>query len=338
MLAKPNELQWHGDPGHYEVYYLTLTDPRTGVGLWIRYTMVAPVAGTGADAACALWLLATDPRAGRSPTFARKATLPIDQLAGRSDPFELRIDGAVLTDYGMSGGFDDVAWDLWWTPGGGSYEHVHPLLRRAGVAQSILVLPHGDLSIDGTVTLPGAMLEISAARGGQAHIWGSKHARSWAWVHCNDFHTLEGDPVRDTFVDALSVFVARFGREVGPNTPVVGRIAGEDFNSTSPVRVLANGSTFALTGWRFEAIDGRRKLIGEVDADREQLVGVTYHDPDGELAYCYNSETASMRLHVYEKARRVGGWAHSETLVADGRAHFEYAQREPVADLELLTR
>ncbi len=337
MLAKPNDLRWHGEPGHYEAYYLTLTDPRSGVGLWIRYTMVAPLAGTGAVQTCALWLLAIDPRPGRKPTFGRKATLPINELSGRSDPFELRIDGAVLTDHGMRGGFEDVAWDLRWTPGTGAYEHVHPLLRRAGVAQTVLVLPHGDLSIDGAVTLPNEALEISAARGGQAHIWGSKHARRWAWAHCNDFHALEGDPAPDTFVDAVSVFVARLGREVGPNTPVVGRIAGQDFSSTSPVRVLANPSTFALTGWRFEAIDGGLKLIGEVDADREQLVGVTYHDPDGELAYCYNSETATMRLQVYERARRVGGWAHRETLVANGRAHFEYAQREPIADLELLT-
>jgi hypothetical protein len=116
-----------------------------------------------------------------------------------------------------------------------------------------------------------------------------------------------------------------------------GRFDGEDFNSTGPLRVLGNDSTFALTGWRFEAVDGGRKLIGEVDADREQLVGVTYHDPDGELAYCYNGETSTMRLHVYERSRRVGGWAHRQTLVADRRAHFEYGQRAKIADLDLLT-
>jgi hypothetical protein len=149
--------------------------------------------------------------------------------------------------------------------------------------------------------------------------------------------TLDGEPRPGALVDGVSVFVSRLGREVGPNTPVVGRIAGEDFGSTSPLRVIRNHSTFALTGWRFEAVDGRRKLIGEVDADRDQLAGVTYHDPDGELAYCYNSETASIRLHIYERARRVGGWAHRETLVGPGRAHFEYAQRTPIADLALLT-
>jgi hypothetical protein len=156
-------------------------------------------------------------------------------------------------------------------------------------------------------------------------------------VHCNDFCTLDGEPVPGAFVDGVSVLVPRLGREVGPSTPVVGRMNGKDFGSTSPLRVFSNASRFALTGWRFEAVDGARKLIGEVDADREQLAGVTYHDPDGELAYCYNSETASMRLHVYERARQVGGWAHRQTLVSHGRTHFEYAQRTPVPELELLT-
>ncbi len=334
---KPNELQWRGNPGHYEVYYLTLTDPRSGIGVWIRYTMLAPLPGVPEEATCALWLVATDPRPGHAHRVARKTTLPIGELHARSEPFELRIDGASLSDAGTAGGFEDVAWELRWTPARDAYEHVHPLLRRAGIAQTVLVLPHGDLRIDGTIELPDQTLEISQARGGQAHLWGCKHARRWAWVHCNDFKGLDGEPAPGTLVDAVSVFVSRFGREVGPSTPVVGRIDGERFSSTSPLRVLSNDSTFALTGWRFEAVDGARKLIGEVDADRDQLAGVTYHDPDGELAYCYNGETASMRLQVYEKARRVGGWAHRQTLVAAGRAHFEYAQRTPIAGLELLT-
>jgi hypothetical protein len=72
-----------------------------------------------------------------------------------------------------------------------------------------------------------------------------------------------------------------------------------------------------------------------LDADRGLLAGVTYRDPDGEPAYCYNTETASIRLHIYERSPRVGGWAHSGALQADGRAHSECAQRTPVQDLEL---
>jgi hypothetical protein len=335
MLERPNRLQWNRQPGHYEVYYLTLTDPVSGVGAWIRYTMVAP--STGEPATAALWFLAMDPRPDRPSVLGRKRTYPIAALRHGADPFELRIDSAVLTDRGMSGGFDDVSWELRWAPCRYALEHVHPLLRRAGVANTVLVLPQPDLDIEGTLNLGGETLSISGARGGQAHLWGSKHAGSWAWVHCNDFRTLEGEAVVGAVVDAVSVIVPRLGRDVGPNTPVVGCIDGVQFASTAPLRVITNPSTFALTGWRFEAVSGKRKLIGEVDADREQLAGVTYHDPDGDLAYCYNSETATMRLHVYERARQVGGWVHRQTLVAPQCAHFEYAQRTPVAGLELLT-
>jgi hypothetical protein len=322
-------LQWDGEPGHYEVYYLTFTDPGSGVGVWIRYTMLSPLSG---PATAALWFLAMDPNVG---VVGRKQTRAIEQLTHEADPFELRIGDATLTDRGMRGAFEDVAWDLRWQPGR-AYEHVPPALRP--VASTVLVLPHADVAVSGTVGLPGRALALDNVRGGQAHLWGRKHAQRWAWVHCNDFETQAGEAATDTFIDGVSVLVSRFGRTIGPATPFVGRIDGEDFRSTTPLRLAANHSSFALTGWRFEAVAGARKVTGEVDADRGQLAGVTYHDPDGELTYCYNSETASIRLHVYERARQVGGWAHKTTLIAPGRAHFEYAQREPVPGIELLTR
>lgn len=333
MLAQPNALQWDGRPGHYEVYYVTFTDPSTGVGVWIRYTLLAPDAD---PATCALWFLAMDPR--RSERFGRKRTLPIEQLRTRVEPFELHVGEASLSDAGMKGKLDAVEWDLRFRGSERRYEHVHPLLRRANLAQTVLVLPHADLSIDGHVSFAGERIEVVAAKGGQAHLWGSKHAATWAWSHCNDFRTPEGEPVPGAFVDAVSVVVRRFGREFGPNTPVVGRFEDVDFTSTSPRRVLANPSRFTLSGWRFEAVDGSRKVVGEVDADPQLLAGVTYEDPDGERAYCYNQETASMRVQLYERSRQVGGWRRRQTLVATGRAHFEYAQRTPVPTIELLTR
>jgi hypothetical protein len=330
-MANANALQWDGSPGHYEVYYLSATDPLSGVGLWIRYTMVAPLEG---DATCSLWLMAMDPTGAAN--LGRKASFPIERLDASADPFRLRIADAEITDHGMQGAFEDVSWDLRWEPRLPAYEHVHPLLRKAKVAKTVLVLPHADLAVSGTVTLPGRSLSLADARGGQAHLWGSKHAARWSWAHCNDFVSAEGEPRPDTFFDGVSVFVPRMGREMGPNTPIVARIQGEDFTVTSPLKVVRVPSQFALTSWSFEAVDGKRKLMGEVDAPRESLVGVTYHDPDGALAYCYNSEAASMRLGVWDKTSRGRSpWMLRDTLVADGRAHFEYAQREPVDGLTL---
>lgn len=322
-----NVLQWDGGPGHYEVYYLTATDPATGTGLWIRLTMRAPDDGHGA-AECHLWFLAMTPDGRR---VAHKETHPIDRLVSEPDPFCVRVGDAVLTDTGTHGTMDGASWDLSWEPRLAAYHPVHPLLRRARIAKTVFVLPHADLRVSGTVTFDGTTLRLDGARGGQAHLYGSRHAERWTWTHCNDFAGADG-----AFFEGVSVFVPRFGRQIGPSTPIVARVLDDDFLATSPLQIARTRSTFDLTSWRCEATAGARRLIAHVTAPRETLVGVTYHDPDGREACCYNSEVASMRLEIHDRqGRGRGGWALRETLVSDGRTHFEYAQREPVAGMEL---
>jgi hypothetical protein len=335
MRQAPNTLRWDGTPGHYEVYYLSATDPVSGVGLWIRYTMLAPL-DANQEPSCALWLMAMDPAGGEGGVFARKQTLPIAAMEAGSEPFSLRISDCTLDDHGMSGSFQDVSFDLHWQGRLGPYEHVHPILSRARIAKTVLCLPHADLQVSGTVAFAERRLELDQARGGQAHLWGSKHAARWAWLHCNDLRDGDGDPVADSFIDGVSVYVPRFGRELGPSTPVVARIDGEDFSSTSPLRVLANDSRFGLSDWNLQATDGRRRLRVVVDAPRDRLVGVTYRDPDGEPAYCYNTEVASLRVGLWERrGRGRSAWSLRRELTAPGVAHFEYGQREPLADVGL---
>jgi hypothetical protein len=340
MPDRWNALQWHGGPGHYEVYYLTLTDPVTGIGFWIRYTMVAPLAETGEEATCSLWFMAMDP-GNPAANVGEKVSFPVALLEAKAAPFELRVGEASLTDRGMKGSLERdghrYTWDLTWEPRLDAYGHVHPALRAAKLAKTILFLPHPDVEVAGRIEIDGRALEITGARGGQAHLWGAKHASRWAWVHCSDFNG-SNESAGEAFVDGVSVFVPRFGRELGPNTPVVARVDGRDLMSISPLAVARNESDFNLEGWRFEARTRRRKLVGDVSARREDLVGVTYHDPDGELAYCYNTEIADLRLELHERATPWGDWRKVRELRSDGRAHFEYAQREPIQGVELKIR
>jgi hypothetical protein len=342
MTQRWNELQWDGQPGHYEVYYLTLTDHGTGVGFWIRYTMVAPLAETGEPATCSLWFLAMDPLAPDA-NAALKSTHPAEQLSSTAAPFELRVADGWLRDDGAAGVMDQggirVTWDLSWTPSLPAYGHVHPVLRAARIAKTILFLPHPDVEISGSIEIGDRRIELApGTRGGQAHLWGSKHADHWAWAHCNDFAGPDGEPRPGAFVDGVSVYVPRFGRMLGPNTPIVGRIGSADVLSRSPLAVLRNDSQFDLTGWTFTARTPRRKLEGTVSARVEDLLGVTYHDPDGDLAYCYNTEVASMKLDVFERSGPATAWRKVDELHSDGRAHFEFAQREPVEQVPLAIR
>jgi len=328
-LSSPNALRWNGRPGHYEVYYLTLTDAVTGTGFWIRYTLLAPDDGAPS---CALWFLAMDPAQG---VTARKATFPIAQLTSADDPFRFQVGSGTLTDGTADGELEDATWSLRWSPGR-RYEHVRPALRP--LATTVLCLPHGDVGVDGQIRYAGRTVDLAGARGAQAHLWGSKHASSWAWARCGDFRTPNAELAADTFVDGVSVRVKRFGIALGPFTPVVGRIDDDDFASTSGRRVLTNRSSFAPDRWRFEALGDGRKLIVDVEADRRLLAGVTYHDPDGQPAYCYNTEAATMRLGVYERADDRSEWRPAATLEGQGRAHFEYGQHEPLPGLELHLR
>jgi hypothetical protein len=334
-------MQWNCEPGHYEVWYVTFTDPGTGVGFWIRYTMVAPLSETGAEATCSLWLMAMDP-ADPARNFGQKVSFPVSALSAAADPFELRIGDATLDDGGMAGTIEQDGitseWALSWDSRLPAYGHVHPLLRRAKIAKTVLFLPHPELHLSGFVRVGDRHIDVTGSVGGQAHLWGSKHAARWSWAHCNDFTGADGAPRSGTFVDGVSVYVPRFGREIGPNTPVVARIGGADAMSVGPLAVTRNPSEFGLDHWSFEARGPRRKLAGVVSARREDLVGVTYHDPDGELAYCYNTEVADMRLDLWERDGRRAPWRQVETLRSDRHAHFEYAQRTPIEGVPLLVR
>jgi hypothetical protein len=336
-----NAMQWTGEPGHYEVWYVTFTEPETGVGFWIRYTMVAPLPETGEEATCSLWLMAMDP-ADPDRNVGKKVSFPVSEMSATAAPFELRIGAATLTDRGMSGSLeqDGVAceWDLSWESRLPAYGHVHPLLRRAKIAKTVLFLPHPELHVRGSVTIGERRIDVSGAVGGQAHLWGSKHAARWAWAHCNDFTGADGTSRTGVFIDGVSVYVPRFGRELGPNTPVVARVGGADLMSVGPLAVTRNTSDFGLDHWTFEARGGRRKLTAEVSARPEDLVGVTYHDPDGELAYCYNTEVADMRLDLWERDGRRAPWRKVDELRSARHAHFEYAQRTPVEGVPLLVR
>lgn len=321
-----NTLRWDGRPGHYEVWFITLADRGSGAGIWLRFAIHAPLEG---PADCSLWFAAMSHDGER---YGARERFAIERLNAASAPFRLSLAGAELSDLGSTGAFGDIAWELRWEPGPDTGLPVHPLVERARLAKTMLVIPQPRLAIEGSVGWGGRRLELRGAHGAQAHLWGARHASRWGWAHAADLQAqATGEPSAGDWIDAISVTTPRLGCEIGPSSAVVGRLLGEPFAATGPLQVVRSRAQCALTSYRVRAQDGARRLDIDVSTPREALVGVVYEDPDGERLHCWNSEIASLRCQVRDRSSgRPGSWRLRETLSAPGRACFEYAQRSAI--------
>src|SRR5437899_10100298 len=138
-MFNANALRWDGRSGHYEAYTLLMTDPVTGIGLRIRYSMRAPDQDGRDRPEAAIWFAATT-RDGEV-RLACKETFGVQRMHAEDEPFRLAIGANVITDTGMRGSLGAVSWELRWQPRLPAYAHVHPLLARAMSADTVLALP-----------------------------------------------------------------------------------------------------------------------------------------------------------------------------------------------------
>ena len=269
--------------------------------------MVAPLPETGEEATCSLWFMAMDP-ADPAANVGEKVSFPVSRAAARRDnPFELRVGDAVLSDTGMTGS----------ARAGRPPLRVGPALAAgaAGLRARAPVPAPRRHRQDGAVPAAprrggvaarsqwdGRRIDVArGAQGGQAHLWGSKHATRWAWAALQRLRRrrANGRHLRRRRERVRAALRPRAraqhagGRARRRRRSAVHRPAG---GAAQPERLRPLGLDASRRG-RCGA-----SSTCAVTARPEDLVGVTYHDPDGELAYCYNTEVADMRMDVFERA------------------------------------
>ena len=162
--------------------------------------MVAPLPETGEEATCSLWFLAMDP-ADPARNVGVKISFPASRAVGaQREPFRLRVGDAWLSDHGHAAGSIEqdgraLRWELRWEPRLPAYGHVHPVLRAARIAKTVLFLPHPDLEIARLDRRGTAGGSTCAARAAARRTCGAPSTRTrWAWAHCNDFTGADGEP------------------------------------------------------------------------------------------------------------------------------------------------
>ena len=318
-----NQMQWTGTPGWYEVWFLTTTHRPSGAGFWIRYTLTAPTPALGSRPYCQLWFASFEGEGG----VAANSQFPIQALRVTEKPFRISLGDAFLEDGRLVGSLDAqghrAAWDLTFQP----EEHVvRPLPDWAYspyVPGTKFLCPNFSVPLYGRISVDGQVFLFKGERGTQCHIFGTKHSTAWAWGHVAGF-----DDDEETAVDVLSARLGPVTRPLPSVTLVTLRRHGRIYAFHNVLSLLGARSSWAGGRLTFTTGSPFLRVFGEFRADPRRMVRATYSDPDGDKAFCHNTETAAATL-VIEKRGLASGWDEAARLVAEGCAHVEYASRSP---------
>ncbi len=317
MSEGDNLPAWDGGRGHYEAWYLTMSDPDRRAGYWIRYTLHAPARG---EPEARLWFARLDRDRPERILGLNRAVPATGGFSSEPGAFEIRVGEATLRSGHATGAIDGgghvVRWDLDFPTGEPTYRLLPDLLYRGGLAPSKPFVPNPRARYSGTIEVDGEASTLDGAPGEQGHVYGGRHAERWAWAHCSAF---DGEP--DTVIEALSAKGKR-GPFRTPYTEFVGLRRGGRWIR---FRHVSRRPAWGLGRWRIEAASRTHRLVGHVEAPSSQLIAARYLDPDGRERYCHHTDVASCRFTLFE--RGPGGFDEVAILSGDGTAQAEWGGR-----------
>jgi hypothetical protein len=317
-----NLMRWKpGTRGHYEGWFVAFSNPGEQAGYWIRYSMVAPTDEARAPFAQA-WFMRTD-RSATPRNRAVRLTFPIEQLQSGRAPFSVAVAGNRLEEGGCRGSLEDVSWELRFEsllPG------FTPTPEWGARIATCFQEPQPLLRVSGQVVEGGRSRIVEGWMGEQAHVFGAKHSERWHWAESK--HLAEGRAFTG---------VAAWPR-VPPRTITSLALLGgaPELRRTRTLDLFKPVTAHSPDRWEFDAEYRRERLRGVVTPRREDLIGVTYHDPSGRPVYCYHSELADISLHHYRRDSPRSAWHLEEEMAAVDGAAFEYGSTAPLPGVPLL--
>jgi hypothetical protein len=301
---------------------LSVADPATRQGYWIRYTSFNPARGVQDEAHSALWAFRFD-HDDPSANWGAKESFRLESLQVQSRPFVARLGGALFAHDGCTGEIRSergtIGWDLRWDSRERPFYFLKPPWQAISTFANICAEPA--IKVSGTIAVNGRRTHLEHAPGGQGHTWGTRHGLEWNWGFASgpDFW----------MTGATSRTQSRFGGEL-TGTAVGAHVRDRRFLSNGVVRVLETRGPIAPESWTAQAKLGNRRLHVEVTPRRADLIGVTYADPRGGSRVCYHTEVADLDLRI----------SRGDDLLARVRrpasAAFEYAAESPVPGLPVL--
>lgn len=345
--AADNRVMWRGQPGHYEVFFLTLYDPGTCTGFWLRYTLDAPLAGHGSPHA-ELWFCRGDARAP-ARTFGIHRRYPIESVRVRHSPPSLHIADASFAhesaDVGVAsdtvrlqgalrGHGHTASWDLHFPRAPRTHRHLPGGLYQPlfDFVETLVLSPNLSVAVSGTIEVDGERYQLHGVPGGQSHLWGRKHAYGWGWAHCNAFETVGGttlDAPSPAVMEALTVRMRR-GPVVVPMTMLSvypDGLDGEELAFKEWLQLPLSRGEYRTGHYALQARSATVRAEAVLSCRADDMVRCEYVDPDGAPAYCHFAPTGSCNLTLWRRAWPGARWRLWQQLSTRYGAQFEWAGR-----------
>jgi hypothetical protein len=325
--ARPSDYAVRWDPadrgGHVESFFLKANDPAADRALWLKFTIYAPLGG--AATVCEVWAILFDGDAGH---VAAKETYPIAEMRLGAGGVGITMKDSALTPGHTTGTIHapdgaTVRWDLLYDA---TRSPLYPLpmdwMYTAPFPKFKTLTPTADTRFSGFIEAGDRRFEVRDWPGMQGHNWGRAHAERYAWAHCNLF-TDPGDGGHEGAI--FEGFSARI--KLGPvTTPFLTLVKlvhrGITYDFTDVTCWLRASSQLDHTAWDFVSVKGRQRLLGSLWTTPEQMVGLTYRNPDGGITHCLNSKIAHCELRLLE------GGATRIRLRSEAKAALEVAVKE----------
>ena len=310
-----------GKAPYYESRYIRANHPDRPQALWLRETLLMPTAG---DPVADVWVMVFDPDG--SGNRALKEPYAIEAASYEYDDWTARIGAATLDDRSAQGvvtggggltagsaGGRSARWDLRIAPGlDAPVKLLTERAYRARIPTAKTTVRHPLARFNGALELDDTRVVVDDWTGSVNHNWGTKHTPAYAFGQVCGF-----DNAPDSTLEIVTARAA-IGRFLTPAaTLFVFRHEGEEFAVRSILHSLQTHARYRPFTWTFGGRIGEHMIEGEIVAEPEDVIGLTYTDTDGGQKYCYNSAIATCRIQVAGRA-----FSRAE-LVASRRAMFE---------------
>lgn len=311
------ERKFRGQSPFYEIWFGKFNFDEKKA-LWFRYSIL-----NGVQKEAAVWGLFFD----EDHVYAGKNSFPLESLSlQKKDVFSLKKDFLSETiAVGQAGPLD---WKLEWKDSGRRFSHGPSLFKKLGLTRSRYESCFLDIQFSGRVRLSTdkdpLTYKIENAPGMISHIWGSRQAHHWAWVHCNHFQNTP-----DAVFEGVAAHLQIGKKVTGPLSSFVLYLDGERYDFSSLGIAFCSPSNSDGKKWRFSLKKGSLQLSGEAKLPQKVAV-VKYTDTDGSSLFCHNSKMASLKLTFIDTRRGI-----HRTLETKNTAAFEIVNRENPGALTL---